>query len=214
MPGFKLSEDYVMVNERIMAFYAKYPEGSIQSEIYSIDDDHVIIKAYAYRHPGDPLPGIGHSALAIPGKTPYTRDSEIENAETSAWGRALAALGFEVKRGIASSEEVENKRVDITDSAIPGVERGGRTAKASSVQIKRLSSLSRELGLGVRGMRDVIATTLGDAISLPDDDELATDMLKVYLMEMSRDDIGKVITAVETMIPPDELPELPDGEPE
>lgn len=199
MPGFKLSEDYVMVNERIVAFYEKYPEGSLQSEIAYLLDDRVIIKAYAYRNPTDPLPGIGHSALSIPGKTPYTRDSEIENAETSAWGRALAALGFEVKRGIASSEEVENKRVDITDSNIEGVERGGRTKKASTIQLKRLSSLRREVGLDVKGLRDVIAATLGDDIMLPDDEQLATDMLKVYIAEMERDDIGKVITAVEAM---------------
>ena len=68
------------------------------------------IKAYAYRMPEDQRPGIGHSSLEIPGSTPYTKGSEIENAETSAWGRAIAALGFEVKRGIASREEVANKQ--------------------------------------------------------------------------------------------------------
>lgn len=200
MPGFKLSEDYVMVNERIMAFYEKYPEGSIQSEIFQLTDDQVVIKAFAYRNPDDDKPGIGHSALTIPGKTPYTKDSEIENAETSAWGRALAALGFEVKRGIASSEEVKNK-AEIADSDIPGVERGGRTAKASSIQIKRLSVLSQELGLGVRGIRDAIEASLGDAIKLPDDDQLATDNLKVYLGEMSREDIGTLITHIENTHP-------------
>jgi hypothetical protein len=33
-----------------------------------------------------------------------------ENAETSAWGRALAALGFEVQKAVASREEVENAK--------------------------------------------------------------------------------------------------------
>jgi len=32
--------------------------------------------------------------------------SALENCETSAWGRALAAAGFEVTKGIASREEM------------------------------------------------------------------------------------------------------------
>src|SRR5262249_28745958 len=38
------------------------------------------------------------------------RTSHIENCETSAIGRALAMLGFEVERGIASREEMEKVR--------------------------------------------------------------------------------------------------------
>lgn len=102
-------DDYVPVNERIEQFYNAFPEGSLESEIVELTERRVTVKAYAYRKPDDPRPGIGHSSLTIPGSTPYTRGSEIENAETSAWGRAIAALGFEVKRGIASAEEIRNK---------------------------------------------------------------------------------------------------------
>jgi hypothetical protein len=101
---------YIQVNERIIAFYERHPEGSIQSEIVEFSEKRVVVKAYAYRKPSDPLPGIGHSYMALPGKTTYTIGSELENTETSAWGRALASLGFEVKRGIASHNEIENKR--------------------------------------------------------------------------------------------------------
>jgi hypothetical protein len=104
-------KDYVTVNERVMAFYARYPEGSIQSFFVDdhCDDKHITIQARAYRHPGDDRPGTGLSTIEVPGKTPYTCGSEVENCETSAWGRALAALGFEVKRGIASADEIKNK---------------------------------------------------------------------------------------------------------
>jgi len=105
-----IMKDYVPVNERIGAFLAKHPEGSLQSELVELSDSRVVMRAYAYRSPDDPRPGIGYSSLEIPGRTPYTRGSEVENAETSAWGRAIAALGFEVKRGIASAEEVRNKQ--------------------------------------------------------------------------------------------------------
>jgi hypothetical protein len=100
--------DYIPVNERIQAFHAKYPDGSLQSDILTLNDKEVLIRAQAFRHPDDPRPGIGHARETIPGSTPYTRGSEVENAETSAWGRAIAALGFEVKAGIATAEDVRN----------------------------------------------------------------------------------------------------------
>jgi hypothetical protein len=52
--------------------------------------------------------GVGHSAMQIPGATPYTRGSEIENCETSAVGRALVMAGLPSKR-IASDDEIRSK---------------------------------------------------------------------------------------------------------
>lgn len=103
-------EGYIQVNDRITAFHQAYPEGSLQTEIIEMSDTKVVVKAFAFRTPDDVRPGIGHAALAIPGLTPYTRGSELENAETSAWGRALAALGFEIRRSIASVEEISSKK--------------------------------------------------------------------------------------------------------
>lgn len=103
-------DDYVEVNERIVAFHQKYPNGSLQGnyEVCTIGEETLIVyRAKAYRDGADPRPGIGTAQEPFPGKTNFTKGSEVQNAETSAWGRALAALGFEVKRGIASREEVE-----------------------------------------------------------------------------------------------------------
>ena len=114
-----IMKDYVPVNERIGAFLTKHPDGSLQSELVELSDNRVVMRAYAYRHPEDARPGIGYSSLEIPGRTPYTKGSEVENCETSAWGRAIAALGFEVKRGIASAEEVRNKQNPRMGEVIP-----------------------------------------------------------------------------------------------
>ena len=103
-------KDYVTVDKRITAFYTDYPDGSLQSEIVTLTDKLVVVKAYAYRSADDPRPGIGHSQMEIPGSTPYTEGSEVENAETHAWGRALAALGFEVKKGVATRDEIQGKQ--------------------------------------------------------------------------------------------------------
>lgn len=127
-------DGYVEVKDRIKAFYEKYPDGRIQSEVIpglsviqevlvdeveKRNDDgttttkqvpygvgYVAVKAYAYRTPDDPLPATGMSGMFLPGTTPYTRGSELENAETSAWGRALANLDILNDRGIASKDEV------------------------------------------------------------------------------------------------------------
>lgn len=101
--GYDLS-GYVDVATRIAQFAAKYPEGSLQSELLW-ENGGWLCRAYAYRTPEDPRPGIGHAFEPVPGKTPYTKDSEAMNAETSAWGRAIVALGFETKN-IASADEV------------------------------------------------------------------------------------------------------------
>lgn len=105
--------DYITVNERVAAFHEAYPDGSLQSDWRLVELDGkqtLIVKAYAYRDRDDKRPGIGHATEPLPGLTKFTRNSELMVGETSAWGRALAALGFEVRRSIASREEVQNRQ--------------------------------------------------------------------------------------------------------
>ncbi|MBT2266398.1 hypothetical protein [Rhodococcus erythropolis] len=125
--GYQKNDDYIEVPERIAEFRTKYPEGSLQpwdkAKPYEVVDlggvVHIIVVAAAYRSPDDPLPGVGMAQEVFPGKTPYTKGSELMNAETSAWGRAIvAALAADTKRGIASAEEVRNRQAerDVPDS--------------------------------------------------------------------------------------------------
>jgi hypothetical protein len=103
--------DYKEVAERIQDFRAMFPEGTLQSEVIpSPVDGFVLVKGYAYRHPDDARPGIGLAWEPVPGKTPYTRDSEIMNAETSAWGRAIIAVGASDAKRVASANEVRNRQ--------------------------------------------------------------------------------------------------------
>ena len=112
--------DYVDVAERIRIFRDAYPEGSLRPAdparpfwVENIDGIglRLVYVAAAYRHPEDPAPGIGSAWEPLPGKTPYTRDSELMVAETSAWGRAIvAALAADTKRGVASADEVRARK--------------------------------------------------------------------------------------------------------
>jgi hypothetical protein len=108
-------DGYVDVAERIGIFRAKHPEGSLQPvdptrpfTIETIGDRvFVVYAAAAYRTPDDLRPGVGVAWEPFPGKTPYTRDSEVMVAETSAWGRAIvAALAADTKK-VASTEELQ-----------------------------------------------------------------------------------------------------------
>lgn len=138
--------DYIEVKDRIAIFYELYPTGRLYTADVQLtrepdDVPRVIVKAFAYRTEDDTIPGVGYSWLELPGKTPYTRGSEVENAETSAWGRAIASLGILIDRSIASAQEVANKQdegrsgighipvaplppVDATDGLIGTVEVG------------------------------------------------------------------------------------------
>lgn len=171
--GFNpIEAGYVPVNKRIEEFYQKYPEGSLQSEIVELGENIVVVKAYAYRSPTDERPGVGHSQMPIPGKTPYTVDSEVENAETSAWGRALAALGFEVHTSVASAEEVNNKsggapspfsRVDSSSSSVGNAGIGQPSSvddSATPAQKRKLMAEGRTLFGDEDGVRRFVYNTV------------------------------------------------------
>lgn len=109
-PKKKFAEDYIDVAERLRAWYEAYPNARIETEIVSHNDKQVVVKAWAYRgEVADEKPaGTGHASMAIPGSTPYTRGSELENTETSAVGRALVMAGLPSKK-VASGDEIRSK---------------------------------------------------------------------------------------------------------
>jgi hypothetical protein len=124
--------DYKEVAERIQDFRAMFPEGTLQSEVLpSPVDGFVLVKGFAYRTADDQRPGIGLAWEPVPGKTPYTRDSEIMNAETSAWGRAIIAVGASDAKRVASANEVRNRQTP--DLGLLQAEVEGLLAKADGL---------------------------------------------------------------------------------
>jgi hypothetical protein len=115
-------DDYVDVAERLRIFSQKYPQGSLQQHslqfIEFAGKSWVVYTAAAYRSPDDLTPGHGTAWEPVPGTSSFKRDSEVMNAETSAWGRAiLAVLAADTKR-IASRDEVVN-RTPVKGSVSP-----------------------------------------------------------------------------------------------
>ena len=130
--------DYIDVATRIVEFREKYPTGSLQQvDVKFIDfggSSWVVFTAAAYRTPDDERPGLGTAWEPVPGKTSFTRDSELQNAETAAWGRALVAtLAVDTKKGIASAEEVRNRQQEAPASPAELTPPAGWRAKLTAV---------------------------------------------------------------------------------
>ena len=107
--SFDLS-NYTTVNERIIQFYDRYPTGVISTHPAKIvelgSSTFISVLAEVYTSP-DAAAVVAEAWEPYPGKTPYTRDSEMMNAATSAIGRALMQLAIGIDRAGASRDEVQ-----------------------------------------------------------------------------------------------------------
>ena len=97
---------YIEVNQRIKAFRMCYPNGSITTEILSLADGIVTMRATVCNEEGRIL-GTG-TAQEKETSSFINKTSYIENCETSAVGRALGMCGFGIDTSVASAEEVQN----------------------------------------------------------------------------------------------------------
>lgn len=152
----KRLENYVDVPQRIKLFYEKYPNGSLQMTDISwqqVGDQMVVIGiAYAYRTPDDERPGIGTAQEYFPGKTNFTRGSEIQNLETSCWGRAIGSLGIGIEKAIASKEEVELAMERNKSETI--------TMKRSNAGLLQIKSILESLGHTADEIKTAVASLI------------------------------------------------------
>lgn len=116
-------DDYVDVAERLKRFREAYPNGSLQQVSVQFIDfagkSWVVYTAAAYRSPDDTRPGHGTAWEAVPGTSNFKRDSEVMNAETSAWGRAIVAvLASDTKKIASRNEIVQGARERVTEDLL------------------------------------------------------------------------------------------------
>lgn len=102
-------KQYATVDSRVEFFREKYPSWSIETEYPVLELDHgvcvcrAVIKDDAGRVVSD---GWAHEWQSKPGSM-VNKTSYVENAQTSAVGRALGFLGIGINgMGIASADEV------------------------------------------------------------------------------------------------------------
>lgn len=97
---------YALVASRISAFRAICPRGRINTEILSMENGVVTMKASVFDEDDRELSN--GFAQEKEGASYINKTSYIENCETSAIGRALGNLGIGSDENIASAEELAN----------------------------------------------------------------------------------------------------------
>lgn len=104
--GKVIVKKYSMVVDRVDGFRQIFPLGSITTEILTMDESSVVMKAIVSDEDGRVLAtGLAREERdsSFINKTSY-----IENCETSAVGRALGFLGIGIDESMASADEVAN----------------------------------------------------------------------------------------------------------
>jgi len=110
---------YATVDERIHLFWAKYPNGRIATDIIDIvrtDNGRpaqVIVKAMIWRDITDEQPAAIDFAEETLGSSTVNRTSFIENATTSAIGRALGTLGFSPKKSTGQAANLRPTQIEM-----------------------------------------------------------------------------------------------------
>lgn len=106
-------KEYVQVHTRILEFHKLYPGGSITTDYEFFPDQNMwVVKAtvtITKKEEGKVPVTNTYTGLAqeIIGEGYINKTSALENAETSAVGRALGMLGIGIEAGMASADEVE-----------------------------------------------------------------------------------------------------------
>lgn len=112
-------KDYVEVHERLKYFRATYPKYSLTTEVIEKTEASILVMAIIK----DDQDRILATGLAEESKnsTFINKTSYVENAETSAWGRALGNLGIGLDTSVASADEVVNAIENENKPATPQV---------------------------------------------------------------------------------------------
>lgn len=99
-------KDYVLVADRIKYFNDTYEYGSIRTEIIKDEGNQIQIKAVVTPDARYEARSFTGHAEEIRGVGFVNKTSAVENAETSAIGRALAMMGVGVLDSVASLDEI------------------------------------------------------------------------------------------------------------
>lgn len=101
---------YDTVDSRIKKFLKDYEDGRIVTEIIAMDGEigktRWVVKASAFRYLDEVTPSATGFAFEVDGTGMANQTSALENAETSARGRCLQALGYTGAKS-PSREEME-----------------------------------------------------------------------------------------------------------
>jgi hypothetical protein len=152
---FNMNE-YEPVADRIAAFWDKYPNGRLHTEIVLINETEIVIKASAFTDRDDPRPAAIDYAQESRTSGQLVKFA-VENCSTSSLGRVLATLNFQPKKdgkAVRPSREEMKKVAPKTDrnwateatvlagqGNVPGLRALYKEAQAANVGDELLQSI-------------------------------------------------------------------------
>lgn len=170
MTGVNLA-GYVDVATRRRLAVERWPDLRIVEglpEIVTVaDSTFVQVTVTVYRDPTDPMPTRATVWERLPGRTPYTRDSEVMNAATSALGRALGYMGVGVETSLSTRDEVALRATNSEpEPRNPKPENTAKPAKlATQPQLAKINVLLTTLAVIERAAKlDVVTGIVGRPI--------------------------------------------------
>ena len=111
---------YETVDSRIKRFMKDYEDGRITTEIVAMDGDigktRWVVKASIYRYLHETTPSATGYAFEVDGTGMANQTSALENAESSARGRGLQALGYTGAKSPSREEMEKVQRADKSGS--------------------------------------------------------------------------------------------------
>jgi hypothetical protein len=178
--------DYVDVRHRLELALLQYPDLRVVEAPPHLREigERLYIECCVtvYRSHDDPTPGRAYCWEVWPGRTPYTKDSEQMNGATSALGRALGYMGFGIKSGLASADEVRTaqgnshpatqppdtpRRPVAGNNSRPASSNSGGTITglASSKQLDLIATMRKERNLDAWDATDKTFNDASDEIT-------------------------------------------------
>lgn len=177
-------KEYETVASRVQRFREEHPTYTLSTHIEWRDENEVVMKA-SILDDKDRLIATGHAEEQRQSSA-INRTSALENAETSAIGRALAAFGM-AGTEFASADEVANA---IHQQAAPKPAVGSKPQKATAVQKARITAYLRGQGVETDDMTDRLYSEYGvkePSEMTHDEAEAVIDQLKAEKINQMRE---------------------------
>lgn len=141
-------KQYAEVKERVIAYRKLYPQGVISTEL-TFTENYVLCEARATNE-NNLVIATGHARELL------NKAFAVENAETSAIGRALGFMGLGINTAIASKEDIENTESPsgVFDAPIPN------DTKALAEEFKTLYTKEEQVRI-LNGLKKTEAEQIG-----------------------------------------------------
>lgn len=190
-------DNYVDVATRLQMAFKRWPELRIQEtgrEVIEMPDKSCFIRATVtiWRTPDDLIPVIATCCEPYPGRTPYTKLSENENAFTHCIGRAIAYLGIGANKSLASRDEIETAQarqptrlaevVPLRGDMEQPFDSDGASPYANPKQLGLIRVLAGKQGLSNDQLKEFCTNIVGRTI--------------MSSKELTKNEVSKVIDAL------------------